>query len=49
MLGLDPLYVANEGKMMMAVAPGFEDADQGPGAMRSHPPPAVVLKSSVKS
>lgn len=35
MLGLDPLYVANEGKLM-AVVPA-EDADRTLDAMRSHP------------
>jgi hydrogenase expression/formation protein HypE len=35
MLGLDPLYVANEGKLM-AVVPG-EDADRLLDAMRRHP------------
>ncbi len=35
MLGLDPLYVANEGKLM-AVAPA-EDADRLLGVMRGHP------------
>jgi len=35
MLGLDPLYVANEGKLI-AVVPA-EDADQLVAAMRSHP------------
>ncbi|QEH34834.1 Hydrogenase expression/formation protein HypE [Aquisphaera giovannonii] len=35
MLGLDPLYVANEGKLM-AVVPA-EDADRALEAMRSHP------------
>ena len=35
MLGLDPLYVANEGKLI-AVVPA-EDADRVVTAMRSHP------------
>jgi len=35
MLGLDPLYVANEGKLIAIVAP--EAADAVLGAMRSHP------------
>jgi len=35
MLGLDPLYVANEGKLI-AVVPG-EDAEQLVAAMRKHP------------
>ena len=35
MLGLDPLYVANEGKLV-AVVPS-EDADRALAAMRSHP------------
>jgi hydrogenase expression/formation protein HypE len=35
MLGLDPLYVANEGKLM-AVVPA-EDADRVLGVMRAHP------------
>jgi hydrogenase expression/formation protein HypE len=34
-LGLDPLYVACEGRLVAAVAP--EDADQLLGAMRAHP------------
>lgn len=35
MLGLDPLYVANEGKLIAIVAP--QDAEAVLGAMRSHP------------
>jgi hydrogenase expression/formation protein HypE len=35
MLGLDPLYVANEGKLMAVVPPG--DADRVLDAMRGHP------------
>jgi hydrogenase expression/formation protein HypE len=35
LLGLDPLYVANEGKAVFAVA--AEKADQALAAMRSHP------------
>ena len=35
MLGLDPLYVANEGKLIAIVAP--EAADAVLGAMRNHP------------
>ena len=35
MLGLDPLYVANEGKALVLVAP--EDADQVLDKMRQHP------------
>lgn len=35
MLGLDPLYVANEGKLMAVVPPG--DASRALDAMRSHP------------
>ena len=35
MLGLDPLYVANEGKVLVMVAP--EDADQVLHKMRQHP------------
>jgi hydrogenase expression/formation protein HypE len=35
MLGLDPLYVANEGKLMAVVPP--EDADAVLAAMRRHP------------
>jgi hydrogenase expression/formation protein HypE len=34
-LGLDPLYVANEGKMLAIVAP--EAADEALAAMRAHP------------
>ena len=34
-LGLDPLYVANEGKLLAIVAP--EDADKLLAAMRAHP------------
>ncbi|MGQ4614908.1 hydrogenase expression/formation protein HypE [Nocardia sp. R7R-8] len=35
LLGLDPLYVANEGKLLAFVAP--EDADRVLAAMREHP------------
>jgi hydrogenase expression/formation protein HypE len=35
MLGLDPLYVANEGKLVAVVPPG--DADMLLDCMRSHP------------
>lgn len=35
LLGLDPLYVANEGKLLAIVAPG--DADRVLAAMHSHP------------
>jgi hydrogenase expression/formation protein HypE len=35
LLGLDPLYVANEGKLVAVVAPGHADAVLA--AMRSHP------------
>jgi hydrogenase expression/formation protein HypE len=35
MLGLDPLYVANEGKLIAVVPP--EEADRALDAMRSHP------------
>ena len=35
LLGLDPLYVANEGKLLAIVAP--EDADDVLAAMRAHP------------
>ena len=35
MLGLDPLYVANEGKLIAVVPP--EDADRVLQAMRTHP------------
>jgi hydrogenase expression/formation protein HypE len=35
MLGLDPLYVANEGKLVAVVPP--EDADRALAAMRAHP------------
>jgi hydrogenase expression/formation protein HypE len=34
-LGLDPLYVANEGKLVVIVAP--EDADKALATMRAHP------------
>ena len=34
-LGLDPLYVANEGKLIAIVAPG--EADAALAAMRKHP------------
>ena len=44
MLGLDPLYVANEGKLI-AVVPA-EDADRLLEVMRSHPlgrtPPSLA-------
>jgi hydrogenase expression/formation protein HypE len=35
LLGLDPLYIANEGKLIAMVAP--EDAERLVGAMRAHP------------
>jgi hydrogenase expression/formation protein HypE len=35
MLGLDPLHVANEGKLVAVVAP--EAADEVIAAMRNHP------------
>ncbi|MDQ1476094.1 MAG: hydrogenase expression/formation protein HypE [Actinomycetota bacterium] len=35
LLGIDPLYVANEGKLIAVVAP--EEADAALGALRSHP------------
>jgi hydrogenase expression/formation protein HypE len=35
MLGIDPLYVANEGKMVAVVAP--EEADAALAALRAHP------------
>ena len=35
MLGIDPLYVANEGKVLAVVAP--EEADAGLAALRAHP------------
>ncbi|MBX9638205.1 MAG: hydrogenase expression/formation protein HypE [Mycobacterium pseudokansasii] len=35
MLGIDPLYVANEGKFIAVVAP--EDSEAGLAALRSHP------------
>jgi hydrogenase expression/formation protein HypE len=35
LLGIDPLYVANEGKVVAIVAP--EDADAVVGALRTHP------------
>ncbi|MCT7361591.1 hydrogenase expression/formation protein HypE [Mycolicibacterium llatzerense] len=35
MLGIDPLYVANEGKFVAVVAP--EEAEAGLAALRSHP------------
>jgi hydrogenase expression/formation protein HypE len=35
LLGIDPLYVANEGKFIAVVAP--EEAEAGLAAMRSHP------------
>jgi hydrogenase expression/formation protein HypE len=35
LLGLDPLYVANEGKLIAVVPP--DDADRVLGAMRAHP------------
>ncbi|CAM4399781.1 Hydrogenase expression/formation protein HypE [Mycobacterium basiliense] len=35
LLGIDPLYVANEGKFVAVVAP--EEADAGIAALRSHP------------
>jgi hydrogenase expression/formation protein HypE len=41
-LGLDPLYVANEGKLLAIVAP--EAADAALGALRSLPPGAKAAK-----
>jgi hydrogenase expression/formation protein HypE len=35
LLGIDPLYVANEGKLVAVVAP--DEADAGLAALRSHP------------
>jgi hydrogenase expression/formation protein HypE len=35
LLGIDPLYVANEGKFIAVVAP--EEGEAGLAAMRSHP------------
>ncbi len=35
LLGIDPLYVANEGKLVAIVAP--EEADDALAAMRAHP------------
>ena len=35
LLGIDPLYVANEGKVVAVVAP--EEADAALAAMRDHP------------
>ena len=35
MLGIDPLYVANEGKFVAVVAP--DEADAAVAAMRAHP------------
>ena len=35
MLGIDPLYVANEGKFVAIVAP--DEADAAIAAMRTHP------------
>ncbi len=35
LLGLDPLYIANEGKLV-AIVPGW-DADRALAALRSHP------------
>jgi hydrogenase expression/formation protein HypE len=35
MLGIDPLYVANEGKVLAVVAP--EEAAAGLAALRAHP------------
>ena len=35
LLGIDPLYVANEGKFVAVVAP--DEADAGLAALRSHP------------
>ncbi|MBS4727583.1 hydrogenase expression/formation protein HypE [Mycobacterium sp. SM1] len=35
LLGIDPLYVANEGKVLAVVAPG--EAEAALGALRSHP------------
>jgi hydrogenase expression/formation protein HypE len=47
-LGIDPLYVANEGKLIAIVAP--EDADEALAALRSHPLGAeAVLLGEVRS
>ena len=43
MLGIDPLYVANEGKLLAVVAP--DEADAGLAALRAHPlgPGAAII------
>jgi len=45
LLGIDPLYVANEGKVVAVVAP--EEADAALAAMRSHPLGASAAGGSV--
>lgn len=40
-LGLDPLLVANEGRLLALVRP--EDADRALAVMRSHPAGAAVI------
>jgi hydrogenase expression/formation protein HypE len=42
LLGLDPLYVANEGKLLAVVAPGAADAVLA--AMRAHPLGAAAAR-----
>ncbi len=41
MLGIDPLYVANEGKVLAVVAP--EEAEAGLAALRAHPLGAAAV------
>ena len=41
MLGIDPLYVANEGKVLAVVAP--EEAVAGLAALRAHPLGAAAV------
>jgi hydrogenase expression/formation protein HypE len=45
LLGLDPLYIANEGKLVAAVAP--EAADAVLAAMRAHPLGAQAARIGV--
>jgi hydrogenase expression/formation protein HypE len=45
LLGLDPLYVANEGKLVAIVAP--ESADAVLAAMRAHPLGAASVRIGV--
>ena len=42
LLGIDPLYVANEGKLVAVVAP--DEAEAALAAMRAHPPGSGAVR-----